>query len=486
MIDRTPKKSCAYCLEPIAKKSKEHLFLASMGGRRTNTGVMCPSCNQFFSELDAQFDEQIRNFNGFLGVEGDHADAPQVAIMKDEKTGRSFRVHHTGRTIFKGVEHKITEVLGHEQHGYLRAGSLEEAQEYIRKQQEKGVNVKLVGPPRKGNQYFTSDYLVSPFVFGGIDAFRIAGKMIYNCFVDGFQKLSRDIPFDPFRYWVRYLSDQKEGPENQTRNFIVDHGYKLADLIRPFVPTPCPDFCHRIVLVLDRDQRQVIGLIQVFGAISYGAIIARDVELPFSKGIVVTTNPLKRLPDELIREEMKEIPKIDADAIAERMEKSREKMNNAIHELIGKIIERRWGLEKVGFQSKWKEQRLSFLKGEKTVYQAGRSFLESGGQRFVNGICDKMKEEGLSIEPDDAEDGLNPEIRKRLCLLRNCSDAMRECPRNQKRRKHSQPKPRATFSGDTVLSNTMNSPFPEPVQVRRVRLNSAPLRRQLFFHRLSG
>ncbi len=55
--------------------SREHIFPAALGGRRTNKGIYCGKHNNAYSGLASIISEELSFFNAQLGVIGDHADA---------------------------------------------------------------------------------------------------------------------------------------------------------------------------------------------------------------------------------------------------------------------------------------------------------------------------------------------------------------------------------------------------------------------------
>ena len=74
---------CIFCGEEAG--SREHTFPAALGGRRTNKGILCGPCNNGFSGLDAQLEQQLAVVNGLLGVRSDRAKAPKLASFTDDR-----------------------------------------------------------------------------------------------------------------------------------------------------------------------------------------------------------------------------------------------------------------------------------------------------------------------------------------------------------------------------------------------------------------
>ncbi len=85
---RAPR-TCLICGGPTG--SREHVFPAALGGRRTNKGIYCGPHNGDYSPLAAVLASQLQAINAFLGVRGDHADAPHSVALTERDSGRTYR-----------------------------------------------------------------------------------------------------------------------------------------------------------------------------------------------------------------------------------------------------------------------------------------------------------------------------------------------------------------------------------------------------------
>lgn len=65
-------KTCIICGKPAG--SREHIFPASLGGRRTNKGIYCGPHNGGFSPLASVIKAQLEPINALLAVRSDHKD----------------------------------------------------------------------------------------------------------------------------------------------------------------------------------------------------------------------------------------------------------------------------------------------------------------------------------------------------------------------------------------------------------------------------
>jgi hypothetical protein len=83
-------RTCIICGRPTG--SREHIFPAALGGRRTNKRIYCGDHNEAYSGLAGIISEQLALFNALLGVVGDQADEPTSATMTDVASGQEIEL----------------------------------------------------------------------------------------------------------------------------------------------------------------------------------------------------------------------------------------------------------------------------------------------------------------------------------------------------------------------------------------------------------
>lgn len=82
-------KPCIICDKPAG--SREHVFPASLGGRRTNKQIYCGKHNEAFSPLAATIAGQLKVINALLSVRPDHSAAP-APHFHTTRAGRVMRI----------------------------------------------------------------------------------------------------------------------------------------------------------------------------------------------------------------------------------------------------------------------------------------------------------------------------------------------------------------------------------------------------------
>lgn len=89
-------KDCIFCHAPA--NSREHVFLADLGGRREHRGLLCHACNaRFGRELDPSLATGFRLFNGLLGVRPDGGSQAHKARITSGSDGRELLLDHKGQ-----------------------------------------------------------------------------------------------------------------------------------------------------------------------------------------------------------------------------------------------------------------------------------------------------------------------------------------------------------------------------------------------------
>ena len=83
-------KTCIICGGPAG--SGEHVFPASLGGRRTNKGIYCKKHDNGYGSLVGGLAEQMAFFNSRLGVILDHSKEVKSIITTDEHSGQKVRL----------------------------------------------------------------------------------------------------------------------------------------------------------------------------------------------------------------------------------------------------------------------------------------------------------------------------------------------------------------------------------------------------------
>lgn len=133
-------KTCIIC--GGATGSREHIFPAALGGRRTNKGIYCDKHNNAYSGLAGIIAEQLNFFNAQLGVVGDHATETRPVTLTDVATGQQIEL--TDREVtFKepqAISETVTEGGTVTEMAFT---DLKQAEAWVAEQRAKGFDVSL-------------------------------------------------------------------------------------------------------------------------------------------------------------------------------------------------------------------------------------------------------------------------------------------------------------------------------------------------------
>jgi hypothetical protein len=81
-------RNCIICEKRAG--SREHVFPAGLGGRRTNKGIYCGTHNGGFSPLAAILAEQLTAINAQLAIRPDHSDKPRALPIINPSDGQEY------------------------------------------------------------------------------------------------------------------------------------------------------------------------------------------------------------------------------------------------------------------------------------------------------------------------------------------------------------------------------------------------------------
>jgi hypothetical protein len=189
-----------------AAGSREHIFPAALGGRRTNKGIYCGDHNEGFSPLAAVMTEQLRSINALLAVRHDRKRRAE-AFEYISPEGETL-------TIFDG---KVT-----------RAAPAADATE--------PMHIQLV--------------------IGAVEGLKAVGYVALTFFAHHFQEHARKPGLDPFKDYIRGLKQ-------------ADFVWWEAENVLAAVHNAF-DFGHTIVLTTSATSGEATALVSLFGAFNFG------------------------------------------------------------------------------------------------------------------------------------------------------------------------------------------------------------------------
>jgi hypothetical protein len=254
--------------------SREHIFPAALGGRRTNKGIYCGKHNNDYSGLANIVAEQLAIFNAQLGVVGDHADEPTPVTMTDMASGREIELTNTS-VQFKSLGSIPATIADGETIQQAAFRSQKEADEWIREQRAKGIEVKIIGQAQKVTYHCGAAH--RGITLGGTDGgLRAIGYIAQTFLAHHFPEVAR-------------LPEMRDIKEYTLKN--VGSGFVWWDFEPPDLPPNKFAFGHRIIVGLNKDEGSVYARLSFFSTLNFAAILGK-VAVKQSQSIITDIDPL--------------------------------------------------------------------------------------------------------------------------------------------------------------------------------------------------
>jgi hypothetical protein len=249
-------KDCIICGKPAG--SKEHIFPAALGGRRTNKGIYCGTHNNGYSPLAAALSTQLEAINALLGVRGDHANVPHETILVDEASGRKI-VLSQAKAEFANPEIKLEAASPGTDRFTGWFSSEKQFQEWIEAQRAQGKDIKVTS---KGQwqEYHPSGGRID-LGFGGPAGLRAIGYVAQTFLAHNFPAVARSPDVIDFKHYTLGNSDA---------NFV------WWDFEFPTTLSPNHfEFGHRIIVGLDPVSKVAYARISLFSALHFAVLFGR-------------------------------------------------------------------------------------------------------------------------------------------------------------------------------------------------------------------
>ncbi len=270
-------KTCIICGK--AAGSREHIFPASLGGRRTNKGIYCGDHNNAYAGLAGIITEQLSIFNALLGVVGDHSNKATSVVVKDSVSGQNLNLSKSHieftdpQEIYKEVKDDKTKII-------MGFRNEKEAENWILEQKSKGIDVKIDGKAQKMRKHVGA--VQKNIKFGGTtEGMRavayIAQTFLAHCFPD----IARE----------SWLDEIKNYTLNNVGSDLIWWDFDPPDNLPP---NSFP-LGHRVIVGQDQDRNSVFARISFFSTLNFSILFG---SIPVKKSCVVITDidPLAKAP----------------------------------------------------------------------------------------------------------------------------------------------------------------------------------------------
>lgn len=250
---------CIYC--PSRAGSREHIFPATLGGRRKNKGILCASCNGGFSELDGHLAGQLQVLRGLLGVRPDRRDAPLPAAVPHD--GKSLLIDGAGRPSFKDPITLVDEPGENgERHVQIAFSSERQLQEWCEDQKRRGRTLKGRRTTHIGR---VMEPVEIELALGGPETFREVARIAINFLAHRFPVVARAPGLRPLKEYV--LGSLTPQPGQARPVWFLGEGIE--------VPAGSPAFGHQVFIRLDRELGTGYAVVRFFDAVAFVVDLGR-------------------------------------------------------------------------------------------------------------------------------------------------------------------------------------------------------------------
>lgn len=277
-------KTCIICGNPAG--SREHVFPAALGGRRTNKGIYCKIHNNGFSPLVSILSQQLSMINAILCVRPDRASIPKAFHFNDRE---GERLALLGSKINIAPPPPVDQLKIATDGTYaIKVSSMDEFYRWRDEQNAAGFDVRLSSRQEEARQqYFTAPLSVR-LTLGGKDGLRAIGYLALTFFAQHFQNEARQSGLDEFKSYIQeessFQPDLVWWDERDSIDVIGTNPYK---------------FGHAIVVAVSAKEKQAYAYVTLFSALNFGVSLGA-IDVAEDMMVTVHINPqAESAPDDI-------------------------------------------------------------------------------------------------------------------------------------------------------------------------------------------
>lgn len=308
-------KSCIVCGN--VARSKEHVFPAALGGRRTNSGIYCSQHDNSYAPLVNEVAEQLDFLNAYLGIRPDHSGKIKTAYAADSQSGEMLAI---SATEIKPMKSRVISsvVAGGGVLLELASPDMQSADQWIADKKSNGYTVSVQSKPFQRKSILGSIH--HERTFGGPCALGAAAYIAQTFFAQEFPDIARSGAMSSFIAYTQAIAKvsslggcelvEIEGTELAEARSILDASLAATQCAAPvwwdFTPpvgaTPNAfEFGHRVTVGVDGFDGQIYGRVSLFSTLNFAVLIGTVPRGFETREIVVDIDPLAEHPPNDIR-----------------------------------------------------------------------------------------------------------------------------------------------------------------------------------------
>lgn len=363
--------TCIICPNPAG--SGEHVFPASMGGRRTNKQIYCKEHDNGYSGLVAELSEQFALFNSLLGVVNDHTkQAKRVSGSHvgsgDEMTIARAATSFSEPRVFSMEQDADRSLLT------IMATDTNEGLKWARENAKPGETIELVSKGKR-QRYFPGFVHFNPN-FGGDEGLAAVGYVAQTFLAQGFPDIARSAAMKGFKDYTQHYAKQASAPKPTPDEGEEKEG-AIAHVEPEGYPQPWPvwwdfsegddtgetafKFGHRILIGVDSADGLVYGRMSFFSTLHFAMIFGNVSGEIKSQTIITDIDPLAthRPQDIKVATFEKAVGRVrrspnERQDLADAISSGRQQA--AFHDLVGRLLAYGQELDAQAFHGKMSRQ----------------------------------------------------------------------------------------------------------------------------------
>jgi hypothetical protein len=276
-------RTCIICGAPA--RSREHVFPATLGGRRENRGIYCAEHNAAYSPLVNELADQLRFINAELEVLGAHSGQVKPAEATVIATGATVRTTGT-RLWHEGAPKIVDETSEGVTTRTITFSDRESAERWAMEERAQGRDVRI---QRDGisSQHHVGRLHV-PLTFGGPLGLRAIAYIAQTFFAEAFPELARSPALDALKAYTLL----GEGP-------VL--AWQVFDPIEELEANTYP-FGHRVVVGVHAGAGLAYAQVSLFGTYHVNVQIGHQIDDSPSSTTITDIDPFARqAPDDSTR-----------------------------------------------------------------------------------------------------------------------------------------------------------------------------------------
>jgi hypothetical protein len=284
-------KTCIICGGPAG--SGEHVFPASLGGRRTNKGIYCKTHDNGYGSLVGGLAEQLAFFNSRLGVVLDHSKEVKSVITTDKHSGQKVRLSVIGSDF---VEPRVISQspLPNGKQAKMAFSDEKAIKKWIEEQKAAGMNVAILGKGKKQNYFLDTNHF--HLKFGGPYGLAAVAYVAQTFLAQAFPEVVRTGALDDFKKYNQALAVKAKNGEDELSAWQDDTPVWWS-FDPPSDDSPNAfDFGHRVTVGIDSSDGLIYGRISFFSTLHFAMIFGVTTDAVVTKTVTIDIDPLAEHP----------------------------------------------------------------------------------------------------------------------------------------------------------------------------------------------